>query len=157
MLQNFLTFINTLIWPTDDMNNWWPGHGLCDIEVKLMQATSLGVVSCLVCMLRDLAQVLNTERTVLSLSDAQRRRQLVVDCLLCFGAPVYMMVAHYVVQSNRYYIFAIAGCNAGFDPSWPSVALVWLWPPIFCLVSCYYAGMSSSPISRMTSFAHLLF
>lgn len=141
LLANLMNLINPFIWPTDDIGNWWPGFGVCDIEVKLMLGVWIGVVSCLLCIMRNLARVLDTENTVMSLTKAQRRRQLLVDCLLCFGAPVYMMAIHYIVQSNRYYIFAISGCTSSFDESWPSLALVFMWPPILCIFNLYYAGI----------------
>ena len=140
LLANLMNLINPFIWPTDDIGNWWPGFGVCDLEVKLMLGVWIGVVSCLVCIMRNLARVLDTDRTVMSLSKAQQRRQLALDCLLCFGAPVYMMGIHYIVQSNRYYIFAISGCTSSFDDSWPTIVLVFIWPPIFCIAYLYYAG-----------------
>ena len=140
MLDNSMSFINSIIWPTDDINSWWSGHGLCDLEIRLMIGTWIGVVACLTCMLRDLAAVLNTNNTVLALDPNQRLKRLLIDCGLCYGFPIYSIIAHYFVQGNRYYILSITGCNAGFDPSWLKVVLVFMWPPALVLVNTYYAG-----------------
>ena len=151
LLANLMNMINPFIWPTDDIGNWWPGFGVCDLEVKLMLGIWIGVVSCLVCIMQNLARVLDTERMVMSLSKAQQRRQLALDCLLCFGAPAYMMGIHYIVQPNRYYIFAISGCTGSFDDSWPTIVLVFIWPLILCIVNLYYAGTFPPSLSLLNS------
>jgi len=140
ILSNVFNFVNAIIWPTDDLMSWWHGLVYCDIQVKFMLAATLGITGSLACIMRNLAVVLNTNRTVLTPSKGQRRTRLVMDILLCFGGPIYLMVIHYVVQPNRYYIFAITGCTPSFDRSWPSMVLVFIWPPIMCLLDVYYSG-----------------
>lgn len=141
IIANLMNFINPLIWPTDDIQHWWHGQVLCDIEIKLMMAINFGVVGSMLCIMRNLAKALDTEQAMLSQSKEQRRVKTVIDCLFCFGGPIYVMLIHYIVQPNRYYIFAISGCTSSFDNSWPKLALVFIWPPIICLVDAYYSGM----------------
>ena len=140
MISNLMNFINPLIWPTDNIQQWWHGHILCDIEIKLMMAANFGVVGSMACIMRNLAKALDTEQTILSLSKAQRHRQTMINCLFCFGGSIYVMLVHYIVQPNRYYIFAISGCTSSFDNSWPKLILVFIWPPIICLIDAYYSG-----------------
>ena len=140
LLSNLMNAINAFIWPTDNVLAWWSGYGLCDIEIKLMIAATFGVVGSLACIMRNLARVLDTKRTVLSVSRAERRRQVVIDCLFCFGGPLYSMAIHYIVQPNRYYIFAISGCTTSYDNSWPKLVLILIWPPLLCVVVMYYSG-----------------
>ena len=148
ILTNLLYFVNSLIWPSDNLQAWWRGYGLCDIEVKLQVAAAVGIPAALVCVLRNLARVLDTDRTVLQPTPAQRRRLLAIDLLLCFGAPIYVIIVHYVVQSLRYYIFAISGCVAAFDNSWASIVLIQMWSPVFSVVAVYYS--SKSPLQPQT-------
>lgn len=140
VLDNIFNFINALIWPTDNIASWWNGNGLCDIEVKLMAAATVGLNGSMACIMRNLAQVMNTKSTVLEPSGARRRREMVINLLFCFGCPIYLMVIHYVVQPNRYYLFAISGCTTSYDNSWPSIVLVFIWPPILCILATYYAS-----------------
>ena len=140
LIANLMNLINPLIWPTDNISEWWYGYGLCDIEVKVQVAMWLGVVGSVVCIMRDLARVLDTDNTTLSLSPARRRRETAIQCLLCFGGPMYSMAIHYIVQPKRYYIFAISGCTTSFANSWPKLVLVFIWPPIICLVAAYYSS-----------------
>ena len=141
VITNFMNFVNPLIWPTDDIQHWWHGQVFCDIEIKIMMAANFGVVGSMACIMRNLAKALDTEHAVLSPSKAQRRRQIIIDCFFCFGGSVYVVLIHYIVQPNRYYIFAISGCTSSFDNSWPKLVLVFIWPPIICLVDAYYSGM----------------
>ena len=157
LLTNLMNFVNALLWPTDDVANWWPGYVFCDMEVKLMTAVYIGVVASMVCIMRNLAKVLDTKNTVLYPSRAQRKRQTAIDLLSCFGLPGYMMVAHYIVQPNRYYIFTIAGCTPSFDRSWPKLVLIFIWPPIFCLVVVYYSGTSTSDIPPASHYNRLTY
>ena len=140
ILANLFNFINALVWPTDDIPNWYQGQGYCDLEVKLDIAATFGIPAAVICVMKSLAQALNTDKIVLHPSASQRRRKIIIECLLCFGLPAYVIAIHYVVQPTRYYIFAIAGCTPSFDNSWPSIALVYIWPMALCLVGGYYAS-----------------
>lgn len=146
MLSNLMNFVNTLIWPTDDTANWWDGSGLCDVEVKLMIAITFGFVGALVCIMRNLAKVLDTKRTILNPSRAEHRREATIACLLCFGGPMYGIAVHYIVQPSRYYIFAISGCTTSYDNSWPKLVLILIWPPLLGVVVVYYSGKSDIPM-----------
>jgi len=140
MSANLWNFINPLIWPTDDISTWYNGVGLCDLEVKLQAAGTVGVPGALACVFRQLAIVLDTDRTTLVPSRAQRHRRIAFEMFFCFFWPIYIMVIHYVIQPNRYYIFAIAGCTPSYASSWPSIVLNFVWPVVLVLVDTYYCG-----------------
>lgn len=144
-LSNLFNLVNSLIWTDDNLDGWWRGYVLCDIEVKLMNAANVGIPASLAAVMRSLALVLDTNKTVVHPTSAQRGRKLAIDALLCFGPPIYMIIVHYFVQNIRYYIFAVSGCIPGFDNSWPSIALVHIWSPIFSVVDVYYSCKSSFP------------
>ena len=140
LIANLMNFINPLIWPTDNVEDWWYGYGLCDIEAKLQIALWLGVVGSIVCIMRDLAHVLDTDSTTLSSSPAHRGRQIAITTLFCFGGPAYAVAVHFIVQPSRYFIFAISGCTASFVNSWPKLLLIFIWPPVLCVVAVYYSS-----------------
>jgi len=144
IVLNLMNFINAIIWPTDNMAKWWRGAGLCDVEIRLMIGSLIALPGALACIMRSLANVMNTNKTVLVPSASQRRRQYVLDLLLCFGCPLYLMLVYYVVQDKRYYIWGITGCNWSADNSWVAIILVLIWPPLFTLVDTYYAGELAS-------------
>jgi pheromone a factor receptor len=143
IMSDLFNIINAMIWPTDDVNSWWDGSVLCDIQVKLNIGIQVGMPGALVCIFRSLALVMDTENTILVPSKAQRRREIAIELFFCVGIPVLAMVAHFIVQPNRYYIFAISGCNVSYDDSWLSILLSITWPPVICLIAAIYCGMLS--------------
>ena len=143
-LINVFVFTNALLWPTDDVQHWWDGAGLCDVQVKLTWACSIGASGALAAIMRNLARVMDVDRATLVPSKAQRRRQLILDLLLCWGCPIYAMAVDYVVQCNRYYIFTVSGCTPAIDNSWLSILLIFIWAPALCLIESYFCGSCCS-------------
>lgn len=147
IMLNLFNIINALIWPTDDTASWWDGTGLCDVEVKLMVATYVGVPGALAGIFRGLAIVMDTNRATLVPNKSQRWRRRLFDLLFCVVVPCIAMITHIVWQKSRYYVFAISGCVNNFDESWVSLVLAYMWPPIICLVAAYYCCKSRLMLS----------
>lgn len=144
VILNLASFVNAIIWHNDDTDSWWSGHGLCDVQVKLFVGAYVGLPGALIAIMRNLVNVLNTSTTVLTPSTSQRRRRIIIDLLLCWAFPIYMMLVHYIVQPSRYYLWTVSGCNPSFDNSWVSVVLIFVWPLVFAVIGCVYASKSSS-------------
>ena len=85
IILNFMNFINALIWPNDNIFGYWSGEVFCDIEIRLMLGGTVALPGAVLCMVRDLARALDTNRSVLSFSDSQKKRKLIMDLLFCFG------------------------------------------------------------------------
>lgn len=140
-LVNIFNFVNPLIWPTDELDGWWNGKGLCDIEIKFNLASSAAIPGALICIFRHLAIILDTDHSTLVPSRGQRRRRLAFEVCFCIVCPLYMMVAHFIVQPLRFYIFAIGGCVPAFDNSWPSIILIFTPPLVLCAVAAGYCAL----------------
>ncbi|KAJ6034838.1 uncharacterized protein N7446_009593 [Penicillium canescens] len=138
ILLNLFNIINALTWPNDDVDSWWDGAGLCDIELKFMVAGYVGVPGSLMCIFRSLAIVLDTDRATLVPSKGQRWRNRFMDMLFCVVVPVIAMITHIVWQKSRYLLYSISGCVNDFDESWVSLVLAFIWPPVICLAAAYY-------------------
>lgn len=91
--------------------------------------------------MRNLAIALDTSKTTLSLTNGERQRRNALTCLFCFGPSIYVAAIHNVIQPSRFYLFAIAGCAVSVDNSWPSIVLLYIWPPVLCLVDSYYCTL----------------
>lgn len=141
VILNVFNFINALLWPTDDVESWWDGRGLCDVEVKIMIASYVAVPGALACIFRSLASVLDTRRAMLVPSKRQRWRNRIVESLFCVIIPIISMITHIVYQKTRYMLFGISGCVNNFDEGWVSLVLAFIWPPIICLLAAFYCGM----------------
>ena len=138
VLINLCIFLNALIWPTDDTSSCWSGVGLCDVEVKLFNASTVALPGGLACIFRQLAVILDTDQVSLVPSTSQRRRRVVFEIVFCAMLPIYIMIAHFIVQPSRYYIFAIGGCVPSYAASWQSIILIFIWPVLVCTVVAVY-------------------
>ncbi|KAI7408359.1 hypothetical protein KC328_g96 [Hortaea werneckii] len=74
MIMNLMAFTNAVLWPNDDLEHWYSGSGLCDVKVKLQIAWSVAAPATLICVLRALANAMNTDRLSLGKTKAQRWR-----------------------------------------------------------------------------------
>lgn len=140
VLHNFLAFLNLLIWPTDDFDGRYVGQGLCDVEVKLQVARAVALPAASLCIVRALANVMNTNKSLSVPTKTQRRRAIILDLVYCFGLPLIMMFFHYIVQPNRYFLAGVSGCTPSFYASWLSIVLLNVPPLILSLANAYYAG-----------------
>lgn len=144
MIYNACTFANTFIWP-DDNGIWdsWDGHIYCDIQVKIFIASNAGQYGAIAAISRNLARIMSDKMAVVQ-TKAAKRRERIKELLICFGIPVWMMAVHYIVQSSRYHIVTLTGCEPIVDRSWPSIVLLFIWTPIASLVAAAYASIIPS-------------
>lgn len=105
---------------------------------------TLALTTCNCCLTKGLGDALDTDDAVFNPSRAQRRRRLYGEVLFCWGPPVIMCCLLWTLMAGRYSIVPVFGCATEFDNSWPLVAFVIAWAPIFTLLTVYYAGESSS-------------
>jgi pheromone a factor receptor len=138
---NFFTFINPLIWPRDNVLEWWDGSVLCDIQVHIQACIVVAFNSCTAVIARKLARIMDTRNITVAPSKTDRKKEKIFEILWCWGFPLFMMVLYYIAQPARYFIFAISGCIAAYDTSWPSIVVSWMWGPITTFVGAFYAGM----------------
>ncbi|PSS22506.1 hypothetical protein M430DRAFT_74854, partial [Amorphotheca resinae ATCC 22711] len=136
---NFLTFINAILWPNDNIAAWFTGVGVCDIEVQIRTPMSTLLATSMAYLTKDLAMAMDTDNPRLVESRAQRRRRLWVELTFCFAIPILQMALYYIVQANRFAIVTVYGCVDSVDSSWPTVVIRAIWPPLFALLNCYYA------------------
>ena len=155
IMLNLQSLINALLWPTDNIAKWYNGSGLCDVEVKLQVAAQVASPAALGCVLRALARVMDTRRTQLVQTKAQRWRGYAIDLLWCFGFPMLQMLFHYIVKPGRYYLFGIIGCVPAVSNSWLTILLLLVPPVIWTLIDAYYASKySPSPPPHLHSQAN---
>jgi pheromone a factor receptor len=140
ILMNFFNFINPLIWPRDNVSEWYNGEGLCDIEVRIFVGISVALASCTAMIMRKLAKVMDTGNIEIAPSRKKLIREKVLEVLWCWGYPAFMILIYYVVQPLRYYIFGISGCIVAYNLSWVSIVLGAMWPNITICFASYHAG-----------------
>ena len=144
VINNLLNLINACIWPNDDTRHLYSGEGLCDIEVKLIVARSTALPGATFCILKSLADVMDTSKVNLAPSKARRVRALVLDLFFGLGVPALTMFLHYVVQPSRYYLTGVSGCVPSFYPSPLTVLLLDVPPVILTIADVYLCSKSPS-------------
>lgn len=145
---NALHFINALIWPTEDPTGWWRGQGLCDIEVKLRIGLDMTISGAIACVFRKLNLIVDPAQYTLQPSGAQTRNTIIFETIFCGVLPILRMVLSYVVQPDRYWVFGGYGCAPSVDTSWPSYALVLVWPLVVCLIALVYGGLAALRLAK---------
>ncbi|KAF4548940.1 Pheromone A receptor-like protein [Elsinoe fawcettii] len=148
LLTNIFNLTNATIWHNDHLSTWFSGAGLCDIHVKLTMGLSTALPCATLCILKKLANVMDTDNLTLSPSRSQRRRAALVEGLLCLLTPCATMIAHYLVQPTRYAIGGIEGCLPSLYDTWASVFLIILPPAVLALVNVYFAVLILVRLSR---------
>jgi pheromone a factor receptor len=143
ILLNLMCFINPLIWPRDNLDDWWDGNVFCDVQARIQVGAVVALASCTAMIMRRLARVMDTRNITVAPSRSTRVREKSLEILWCWGYPIFMMVVYYIVQPVRYFIFGISGCYFAYDSSWPSLVVSYMWNPITMCVAAYYAGMLS--------------
>lgn len=145
---NLTTAINAFIWPNDDWSTWYPGYGICDVEVVLRFPVTTAFATALCCLSKNLAEALDTENAVINTTKAMKRRKMWIDIAFCWGIPFLQAALHILVTTGRYSINPVFGCSDGFDNSWPTIVIELLWCPVFLLLNIYFASKSPPPISN---------
>lgn len=148
ILTNFFDTINPLIWPRDNVDQWWNGAGLCDIEVRFFVAMSVGLPICSAMTMRKLAKVMDTSNIEIAPSRNKVMREKVLEGLMCWGYPAFIVLIYYVMQPVRYFIFGISGCIVAYNLSWVSIVLGAMWPPLTAVIGAYYSGKNVSSLCQ---------
>ncbi|KAL6160441.1 a-factor receptor [Exserohilum turcicum] len=109
ILHNFFNSINALIWPRDNLLDWWNGSVWCDVHVRIQVASYVGIAASAAMITRKLARVMDTRNITVSSSRKSRIREKIWEVVWCWGAPFVLAIVYYVVQPARYIIYGIVG------------------------------------------------
>ncbi|KAH6622252.1 pheromone A receptor-domain-containing protein [Boeremia exigua] len=139
ILTNFPLGINAIIWGHDNIDQWWDGAVWCDINVRIQVGAQVSLGAAVAMILRRLAQVMDTRNITVSLSRSSKLRRQLVELAWCWAYPLVMILLYIPIQSVRYHISGIEGCNSGYDPNWRSLVLNVMWVLITMLAVVYYA------------------
>jgi pheromone a factor receptor len=142
IMAPFFLSINALIWPRDNISDWWDGHLLCDIQARIQVGTVVGATASAAMILRKLAKVMDTNNMTVSSSRSTKLKEKALEIIWCWLFPLLLMLVYYIVQPVRYIIWGIIGCLAAYDTSWPSIVLSFMWGPLTTLVAAGYACKS---------------
>ncbi|GAO16894.1 hypothetical protein UVI_02046660 [Ustilaginoidea virens] len=141
-LKNLETVVNSLLWRDDDTASWWPGYGWCDADAYLHNLSIGLFVTCLLAIVRNLAQRVGLMQAT-ALTARQKRRRNVIQALIIFPLPIIQLALTWPITAQRYLVATLIGCNWIPHPSWPYLVFFVLPPPIFAILTAGYASRLS--------------
>ncbi|CAK5271732.1 unnamed protein product [Mycena citricolor] len=145
-------FINSIIW-RDNVIDWAPVW--CDISTRITVGLSVGMPAASLCINRRLYKIAACK--TVSITKAEKRRAVIVDCAIGLGIPLIQMPLQYVVQGHRYDILEEIGCYPTTYNTPLAYPLSYVWPNVIALISAYYCIMSLCEFNRRRAqFAMLL-
>jgi pheromone a factor receptor len=142
---NLDTIINALIWRNDDTSEWWSGEGFCDLNPYYTNFTNALFGTCLLAIMRNLAQQVGLLRAN-PLTVHERRRRNLVQALIMFPLPLLQVAWVWPLTTQRYAVATLAGCSWVAWPSWPYMAFFVIAPVVVALVTSVYAGNVHFPL-----------
>ncbi|KAG5985026.1 hypothetical protein E4U55_001962 [Claviceps digitariae] len=148
-IKNLDTIVNSLLWRDDNIRSWWPGYGWCDVDAYI-QNLSIGLyITCLLAIVRNLAQQVGLMRAN-GLTVQERRRRNLMQALIIFPFPIVQLAMTWPLTAQRYLVGTLIGCYWNPHPSWPFLLLFVLPPPIFALITAGYAVLIYKRFRQVT-------
>lgn len=139
---NLLTVTNALIWRDDNMTEWWPGYGWCDLHPFLYVPMMALFTTSVLAISRNLSVQVGMLRAH-PLTVREKRRKNLVQALIMFPLPLIQMAWIYPITAQRYTIATLVGCDWRVHRSWPKLVFFSLPIPVLALLSGYYASKHS--------------
>lgn len=140
-LLNLIQFMNSIIWRSSDLQDWWNGKGYCDVAARLQDMFVWGVPGAAIGICRFLADATDPDPSQTDLKHTQFKRNL-IDFFLGIILPIILIGLKFIVESSRYHIVGVSGCSGVAYPSVLSIFIFAIWCPLLCLVAAGYACAS---------------
>ncbi|KAM0505051.1 hypothetical protein ACHAP8_002446 [Fusarium lateritium] len=137
-LANLDTIINALIWRDDDTSKWWSGQGFCDVSPYYTNFLNALFGTCLLAIMRNLAQQVGLLRAN-PLSVQEKRRRNLVQALIMFPLPIMQIAWVWPLTTQRYAVATLAGCSWIAWPAWPYMTFFVIAPVVVALITSGYA------------------
>lgn len=141
LIGDIMSFINSIIWGTEDLENTWDGVGYCDVIIKLEIGARIGRVTATAAVALNLYMVLCANNSVFLLEKSWRK--LLIELSICLITPVFVMCTQYYIQYSRYVITPITGCVASYRHTAATIPLYYMWPLIWSVVALVLAFMTT--------------
>ncbi|KAM0301168.1 hypothetical protein HYE67_007007 [Fusarium culmorum] len=137
-VSNLDTIINALIWRDDDTSKWWSGQGFCDVSPYYTNFLNALFGTCLLAIMRNLAQQVGLLRAN-PLSVQEKRRRNLVQALIMFPLPILQVAWVWPLTMQRYAVATLVGCSWVAWPAWPYIAFFVIAPVVVALITSGYA------------------
>ncbi|PPQ91373.1 hypothetical protein CVT25_004140 [Psilocybe cyanescens] len=105
-----------------------------------MIGLNVGIPAAGLCICRRLYHIASLKS--MSVTEADKRRNVIVDLSIGLGLPVLEMVLHYIVQGHRFNIYEGVGCIPSTYATWPALLIIFIPPILIGLASAIYATLN---------------
>ncbi|KIK78557.1 hypothetical protein PAXRUDRAFT_834510 [Paxillus rubicundulus Ve08.2h10] len=142
-LACFNQFINSVLWNGTALNfaPVW-----CDISIRITMGASVGIPAASLCINRRLYQIARIH--AVTVTQAEKRRAILIDTLICVLLPLVFIALQYVVQGHRFDIYEDVGCYPFIYNTIVAFFLNESWPILIGLVSTVYCALSIGQFYR---------
>jgi pheromone a factor receptor len=147
-LLNLQNLLHAAIWNSDDIDNWWEGRILCDIDVKLSLGCSVVIGAATACIFRQIAKILDPDNMAMSASEKSRHITTIVEICLCIVLPITVMISQFFVSRTRYLLQMAVGCTFKLDADWVTLSMVYILPVMLALLGLAYCSLTVVRLCR---------
>ncbi|KAH7328490.1 pheromone A receptor-domain-containing protein [Stachybotrys elegans] len=137
-LRNLMTICYSLLWRDNDMDNWWPGWGLCDLHPYIYNLSLALYSTCLLAIMRNLAHQVGLMRAH-PLTVKEKRRRNLIQAFIMLPLPLVQLAFVWPLTLNRFSVTTVVGCTWQAYPAWPYLVFFVLGPVIVALLTTMYA------------------
>ncbi|KAM3457342.1 hypothetical protein MY3296_001084 [Beauveria thailandica] len=137
-IKNIFTIVMAALWHTDDMEAWWPGYGLCDIEQFVYNGCAGIYVTCLLAIMRNLAHQVGVMRAH-PLTVREKRRRNLIQALIIFPLPIVQLAFTWPLAAQRYAVGTLMGCAWVPSSTWPYLVFFIIAQLVVSVVAGIYA------------------
>ncbi|KAJ4391376.1 a-factor receptor [Gnomoniopsis smithogilvyi] len=140
-ILNFYYGVNSVIWPNNNIENWFKGYVWCDIQLVLWIPLETMNTAAICAVMQNIANQVSLMRAS-GLTCYERRRKHLRQALIIFPIPALQAVLYFFAISMRYNVSGIIGCQAVFQNNWVFLVFFLLPCPIFALAAAYFAAVT---------------
>nr|AAQ96343.1 pheromone receptor Rcb2 B1 [Coprinopsis cinerea] len=136
-------FVNSIVWSGNVTNHspiW------CEISIRIIMGASVGIPASSMCIVRRLHAIARAQKV--AVTRGEKRREVIVDSLICVLFPLLYVALQIVVQGHRFDIFEDIGCYPSIHNTWLAYVLSFSPPLIIGLVSATYCALTLYEFNR---------
>ncbi|KND94858.1 Pheromone a factor receptor [Tolypocladium ophioglossoides CBS 100239] len=138
MAINLETVVMSLTWRDNDVQSWWPGYGLCDVDAYFHNASQALYATCLLAIMRNLAEQVGMLRAN-PLTVREKRKRNLIQALIMFPLPILQLGMTWIITTQRYVVGTLVGCTWMPHASWPNLVFYILPPVVLGFITTVYA------------------
>lgn len=128
--------INAIIWHDGRaVDDYMPQY--CSVITTIQAAGSVALVSCSLCMIRDMWILVDRPEM---LTPERRRRRGIAELLVCILWPLAFAALDMLARPRIYDLGSVDGCFVVMSPTWESIGVVIVWQPLIACWGGYYAS-----------------